>query len=90
MTARQVVVHGRVQGVFFRASTRDLARTAGVRGWVRNDADGTVTMHLQGEHDAVADVVAWVRDGGPDHASVDRVEVTDVPADDVDDFTIRH
>lgn len=81
--ARRVVVHGRVQGVFFRASTRERARGLELSGWVRNDPDGTVTAHLQGEAHAIDELLDWIRDGGPRLARVDRVEVEDVePADD--------
>ncbi len=73
--ARRVVVHGRVQGVFFRASTRDQARQAGVVGWVRNRMDGAVEAWLEGPEQAVERVLAWVEQGGPTRAHVDRVEV---------------
>ena len=73
--ARRIVVHGRVQGVFFRANTRDQARQAGVVGWVRNRADGAVEAWLEGPENAVEGVIAWVRAGGPSRAFVERVEV---------------
>lgn len=76
--ARRLVVSGRVQGVFFRASTRDRARQAGVGGWVRNRPDGAVEAHLEGPADAVEQVESWVRAGGPSGAVVDAVEVEDV------------
>lgn len=71
---RHVVVHGRVQGVFFRAATRDEALIRGVSGWVRNRPDGTVEAVFQGEPQAVAECVAFCR-RGPRHARVDRVDV---------------
>lgn len=76
--AHHLVVTGRVQGVFFRDSTRTEARSAGVTGWVRNRADGAVEMHLEGDEAAVARVEAWVRDGGPPRAHVEEVEVAEV------------
>lgn len=79
--AVRVVVHGHVQGVFFRASTADLARERAVTGWIRNDPGGTVTAHLQGTHDDVEAVLAWIREGGPRGASVQRVEDEDVPTE---------
>jgi acylphosphatase len=51
--ARRVVVHGSVQGVFFRDTTRRHAESRGVAGWVRNRSDGTVEAHFEGEPDAV-------------------------------------
>lgn len=75
--ARRVRVSGRVQGVFFRESTRRTARAAGVTGWVRNEPDGTVHAHLEGPADAVARVIGFMRSGPPD-AEVGDVRVTDV------------
>ena len=86
--AVRVVVHGRVQGVFFRASTRDLAHRLGVTGWVRNDPDGTVTAHLEG--DAADEVVTWIRDGGPEDAHVTSVDTTDVADEGHSQFRVRH
>ena len=54
--ARRVVVHGRVQGVFFRETARRRARRAGVAGWVRNNEDGSVEAWFEGEPDDVEDV----------------------------------
>ncbi len=75
--ARRIVVHGRVQGVFFRASTRDQARQAGVVGWVRNRVDGAVEAWLEGPESGVERVLAWVQAGGPSRASVHDVEVVE-------------
>ena len=69
-----LIVHGRVQGVWFRGSAQSAARTRGVNGWVRNCSDGTVEALLEGEEEAVRGVIAWCREGPPG-ARVDRVEV---------------
>ena len=74
MIRRRVVVHGFVQGVFFRDSIRKHALTAGVTGWVRNNRDGTVEAVFEGEDAAVERLVSFCRDG-PRGARVDRVEV---------------
>ena len=87
--ATRMVVHGRVQGVFFRASTRDLATRHDVAGWVRNDPGGTVTVHLEGPPDAVATVADWVRGGGPPDARVERVEQDEVADEGLTDFRVR-
>jgi acylphosphatase len=71
---RRVVVHGRVQGVFFRDSTRRAAETRGVSGWVRNNPDGTVEAAFEGEEEAVESIVRLCREG-PGRAEVERVEV---------------
>lgn len=74
--AVDVTVTGRVQGVFFRAEARREASRLGVAGWVRNDPDGSVTAHFEGDQDAVEAMVAWCREGPP-HARVERVDVRD-------------
>lgn len=86
--ARHVVVRGRVQGVFFRASTRDRARRHGLTGWVRNTPDGAVEAHLEGPSDAVERVLDWIRAGGPRDAVVDDVAVEDVAATGTEDFRV--
>ena len=88
MIRRRVVVHGRVQGVFFRDSTRRQAEKTGVAGWVRNRGDGTVEAVFEGEDDAVARIVDWVR-GGPGHADVERVEVTEEEPEGLSGFQVR-
>lgn len=87
--ARRVVVSGRVQGVFFRASTQQRARGADLAGWVRNRPDGRVEALLQGPSAAVDEVEAWVRDGGPPHARVDDVQAEDVEVASLSGFQVR-
>lgn len=77
-TARDVTVHGVVQGVGFRFYCLQEAERLGVTGWVRNEYDGTVAGHFEGTPEAVEALVDWCRHG-PGHARVDRVE--DVPAE---------
>ncbi len=69
-----VVIHGLVQGVFFRASTREEAIRIGVRGWVRNLPDGTVEALFEGEKKKVEEVVAWCYQG-PAGAAVVKVDL---------------
>lgn len=76
MQSKHIVVHGRVQGVFFRAGAEDAAGRLGVGGWVRNREDGTVEMVVEGEDDAVEQMVAWAREGSP-QAWVSGIDVTD-------------
>lgn len=70
---RRVVVHGRVQGVFFRDSVRRMASSRGLAGWVRNNPDGTVEAAFEGESDAVEALVSFCRQG-PRGAVVEQVE----------------
>jgi acylphosphatase len=87
-TARALVVHGDVQGVFFRGSCRDEAESRGVAGWARNEYDGTVSIHVEGPPEAVEAVVAWARQG-PRHARVERVDVQDVQPEGLTRFEVR-
>lgn len=88
MIARRIVVSGRVQGVFFRDSTRRTAQANGVTGWVRNRDDGTVEAHLEGDADAVDSVIAWARKG-PSRAEVTGVDVREVEAEGLGIFEVR-
>jgi acylphosphatase len=79
---RQIRVGGRVQGVGFRASLQGEARKAGVAGWVRNRADGTVEALLHGPAHAVEAIVAWAR-RGPPGARVSDIRVSPGAPDEV-------
>ncbi|RMH40395.1 MAG: acylphosphatase [Deltaproteobacteria bacterium] len=70
----RVRVRGRVQGVWFRGSTRERAMRVGVSGWVRNLPDGSVELEAEGPPEAVDALVDWCRQGPP-AARVDSVEV---------------
>ncbi|MFP4274646.1 MAG: acylphosphatase [Paracoccaceae bacterium] len=81
-------IEGRVQGVSFRAWTRQEARARGLSGWVRNAGDGSVRAHLQGPQDAVTAMLEALRHG-PAAARVDRIATEPAPPDpDLSDFTI--
>ena len=88
MIRRRVVAHGRVQGVFFRDSTQREARSAGVAGWVTNRSDGAVEAVFEGDDEAVERMVDFVR-GGPGHADVGEVEVTEEEPDGLSGFEVR-
>jgi acylphosphatase len=85
---RRVVVHGNVQGVFFRDSTSDEAESKGVAGWVRNRDDGTVEAVFEGEPDAVEALVEFCR-SGPSKADVERVEVEEQKPEGIGSFSVR-
>jgi acylphosphatase len=86
--ARHVSVYGRVQGVFFRAWTRDQAIELGVTGWVRNCPDGRVDMNFEGEDAAVEQLIDRLH-RGPPAAKVEDVHVWTVDTFDFDDFEVR-
>lgn len=86
--AREVRVHGRVQGVFFRDSCRREAEQRGVAGWVTNEADGSVTAYVEGDPAAVDALVLWCRTGPP-RAHVTAVEVREAAAEGLAGFEVR-
>lgn len=87
--AMDLTVTGRVQGVSFRAYAEREAARLGVAGWVRNEPDGSVAIHVEGEGDALEQLVRWAHDG-PRFARVERVDAR--PAEDTGatDFRVRY
>jgi len=69
----QLMVRGRVQGVYFRASAQREARRLGLTGWVKNRADGSVEIVAEGEEVAIRELYGWAQKG-PGAARVDRVD----------------
>ncbi len=89
MKSVDVKVSGVVQGVYYRASARREGVLRGLRGWVRNESDGSVGLHLQGAPEAVDAMLDWCR-VGPPAARVSRLTVADAPADEtLHDFEVR-
>lgn len=83
------IVHGRVQGVFFRDYTRNQAEMLGLGGWVRNLPDRTVEAVVEGDAEKVAAMTAWLRSGSP-MATVASVEITDEEPCGETGFEIRY
>ena len=89
-TRAHVFVSGKVQGVYYRASTRDAAREKGVEGWVKNLGDGRVEAVFEGEDDTVEAMVEWCHKGSP-RAEVENVEVEwEDATDEFDGFEVRY
>jgi acylphosphatase len=88
MIRRHLVVHGKVQGVFFRESTREAAQNEGVGGWAVNRDDGTVEVVLEGAPGAVESVIGFCR-MGPMSADVSSVDVTDEEPEGLSVFQTR-
>lgn len=86
--AIRATVHGRVQGVGFREATVRRARELGVLGWVRNEPDGTVRVHAEGDAPAVAALEAFLADGPP-AAHVERVEPDAARVEGHEQFAVR-
>ena len=87
--ARHVRLTGRVQGVFFRAWAQERARALGVTGWVRTCPDGRVEAQVEGDAQAVEQIIEKMR-SGPPSAQVEDLRVWEVEAFDYDDFEVRH
>jgi acylphosphatase len=84
---RRVTAHGRVQGVFFRDSTREEAERRGVAGSVRNTGEGTVEAVFEGDEAAVDALVEFCR-SGPGSADVERVDVAEEEPEGLDGFEV--
>ncbi|MEA1967015.1 MAG: acylphosphatase [Thermodesulfobacteriota bacterium] len=69
-----LIVHGRVQGVFFRAETCRAAKNLNITGWVKNLADGTVEAVIEGKEKDVQQMLAWCKKGSP-LSSVNKIEL---------------
>lgn len=84
-----ILVSGKVQGVFYRATTKEVADRLGLTGWVRNLPDGRVEIVAEGEEDALKNLISWCWEGPP-LARVDSVDVKWEPySGEYDSFSIR-
>lgn len=88
MIAKRMTVIGKVQGVYFRASTKQQAYLKDLRGWVRNHPDGSVEIHVEGKTDNVYQLVDWAQTG-PRLAEVIQVKVSSSTLEGYQDFEIR-
>jgi acylphosphatase len=86
----RVNIAGRVQGVFYRASTYDMALSLGLKGWVRNNIDGTVEALFQGSEDTVNKAVSWCREGPPSAFVTKVTAKEESPTDDITSFYVRY
>jgi acylphosphatase len=87
--ARNIHISGRVQGVFFRAWTREQADRLELGGWIRNCPDGSVEGHVEGPEESVEQLLGLLRQG-PTGARVDRLEISDAEIENADWFAVRH
>jgi acylphosphatase len=88
MIRRRVIVHGQVQGVFFRETARRRAQSAGVAGWIANRPDGTVEGVFEGDRGGVERLVDFCREG-PRGARVDWVDVVAEEPEELSGFAVR-
>jgi len=90
LAAYRVIVSGRVQGVFYRATALDRAVMLGVRGWVKNLPDGRVLAHIEHENRHVLDSFLPHLKEGPPGGYVDDMQVTEAEPEGCPDFQIRY
>jgi acylphosphatase len=88
MKAKKLIVQGRVQGVYFRASAKQQAMLLGVKGLIENKPDGSVYLEIEGEDEAVDRMVNWCK-SGPALARVKDVKIDDSAIADLSGFRIR-
>lgn len=84
----RILISGRVQGVFFRDSTREKAQALGLSGWVRNLPDGRVEAVVEGDGDRVAEMLSWCEEGPPD-ARVQNVSTENEEPENLSGFEVR-
>ena len=85
-----VIISGRVQGVWFRATTKQKAEQLGLTGWVRNTTDRNVEAVFEGEENLIQEMLDWCRHG-PSSAKVENVEVEkQIPSNGFDGFSIKY
>jgi acylphosphatase len=84
----RVIIHGRVQGVFFRDTLRRRAESRGVAGWAANRWDGTVEAVLEGRESDIEALIGFCRQG-PARAEVERVDITPEPPEGLVGFKIE-
>ncbi len=89
MICVQITVTGRVQGVFYRASTKNMALELNLNGWVRNEADGSVLIEAEGPKEQINQLINWCKIG-PQYATVDQVIQKEVEKMNHQSFEIKH
>ncbi len=83
----RIRVHGKVQGVFYRANTLRVATDLEIFGWVKNEPDGTVLISAEGMPDSLDQLVDWCKQG-PDYAEVTRVDYREMDPMNFESFKI--
>ena len=85
-----VIISGRVQGVWFRASTKEKADQLGITGWVRNTSDGDVEALFEGDEKIIQEMLDWCHQG-PQYARVENVKITkQTPSNGFSGFSIKY
>jgi acylphosphatase len=85
---KKIILHGQVQGVFFRQTARELAHELGLHGFIKNRTDGTVEIEVEGSSELVNKFVNWCH-VGPEAANVEQVESEEIPVSHLSGFSIQ-
>jgi acylphosphatase len=85
----EILVRGRVQGVGFRASARNQARSLNLKGWVENNTDGTVRVVICGKKEDCTQFIQWCRRGSG-YSWVESLEIKEIPSELFTSFSIRY
>ncbi|WP_420317536.1 acylphosphatase [Ekhidna sp.] len=88
MISFRIKVTGKVQGVFFRASTEERAQKLGLKGWVKNERDGSVIIEVEGKQEAISQFKQWCTIGPP-NAIVESIKVEEIPKQGFSTFEVR-
>ena len=88
MPAYHLIIKGKVQGVFFRASAKETAELLGVTGWVKNTREGNVEAFINGDENKLQEFIAWCK-RGPSKAIVTEVVIDEALEESFKDFSIR-
>ena len=88
LKGRRFVISGQVQGVFYRAGTKNFAKSLGISGWVRNLPDGKVETTAYGSREQLEQFESWLWQGPPT-AQITGVRAEEVPVENIEDFEIR-
>ncbi|PSL02924.1 acylphosphatase [Cecembia rubra] len=84
---RRIKVYGKVQGIFFRKNTQQKALELDLKGWVKNEEDGTVSLEIEGELHSILAMQSWLR-LGPPNSHVENLEITQGEEQGYQDFLI--
>ena len=87
MTTVRLLIKGKVQGVFFRATAKEIAQALDLKGWVKNTADGHVEALVTGDEEGVQQFIEWSK-RGPENAVVSSVSVETLAEKRFDDFRV--
>lgn len=88
MQAKRIKVTGKVQGVYFRASTQEQAKRLRIKGWCKNESDGSVLIIAEGSEENLNALVEWCHHG-PSNANVEKVLVESIEAGGFEGFEIK-